>query len=158
MSQTRYCPNHRDTPTTLQCSKCADLICPSCLVHTSVGVRCRDCARVGTGAAFGVSTPILARAMVSSLILGIVLGVAYDALEPQMARRLLLDALGMGIIGYIIGEAVKLATDRGRGRTLQVVAAGGVVVAILTSSFNGATYGALLGTLVGIYVAVTRLR
>ena len=158
MSQTRYCPNHRDTPTTLQCSKCAELICPDCLVQTSVGLRCGDCAQAGTGPTFGVSTPILARAMVASLILGIALGVTYDALEPQMARRLLLDSLGMGIIGYIIGEAVKLMTDRGRGRTLQVVAAGGGVVASLTSSFDGTTYGAMLGALVGIYVAVKRLR
>ncbi len=158
MSQTRYCPNHRDTPTTLQCSKCAELICPSCLVHTSVGVRCRDCAQVRTGAAFGVSTPILARVMVSSLILGIALGLIFVVLEPQLERRVLLDALALGIAGYIIGEATNRLTNRAGGRTLKIVAAGGVVVAILTSSFDGTTYGALLGALVGIYVAVTRLR
>ena len=38
------CAKHPDTETQLSCARCEKAICPKCLVHAPVGIRCRDCA------------------------------------------------------------------------------------------------------------------
>jgi DNA-directed RNA polymerase subunit RPC12/RpoP len=39
-----FCARHPRTETLLKCAKCGIPICPKCMVHTPVGIRCPDCA------------------------------------------------------------------------------------------------------------------
>ena len=38
------CAKHSDVETSVSCGRCEKPVCVRCMVHTDVGVRCRDCA------------------------------------------------------------------------------------------------------------------
>jgi len=38
------CTRHTNVETALTCGRCEKPVCPRCMVHTDVGIRCRDCA------------------------------------------------------------------------------------------------------------------
>ncbi|HEX2914551.1 MAG TPA: B-box zinc finger protein [Chloroflexia bacterium] len=39
-----YCARHPEVETGLRCGRCDTPICPRCMVHADVGIRCPDCA------------------------------------------------------------------------------------------------------------------
>lgn len=39
-----YCARHPQVETLLRCGRCEAPICPRCMVHSGVGIRCPDCA------------------------------------------------------------------------------------------------------------------
>ncbi|MBN9389452.1 MAG: hypothetical protein J0I20_15595 [Chloroflexi bacterium] len=39
-----YCARHPNVETLLRCGRCNTPICPRCMVHSGVGIRCPDCA------------------------------------------------------------------------------------------------------------------
>lgn len=48
------CVNHRRRPRVAACGTCGNPLCTDCIVHTSVGVKCRSCTGVkGSGASTG---------------------------------------------------------------------------------------------------------
>lgn len=159
MAQTTYCRRHKDTETSVSCGRCGDPICPSCMVHAPVGVRCLDCARARPLPTFDVSTPFLLRAIgagvaVSLLGAAIVIGVIWFFPLPYFIPAILIAALGYGI-----GESISLATNRKRGTRLKLVS--GVCMLIgftLITYFTGAAFSlfGLLGGLVGFYLALIK--
>ena len=127
------CATHPDVETELGCSRCGKGICPRCLVHTPVGARCRECANVRRLPQYNLSTGTYVRAASASLIVGIGLGLAwfYFFKYTAFTGGLFIAAIiGLGI-GYVVGEAVGLATNKRRGVPLQVIAAAGVLLAYL---------------------------
>ena len=44
-TDTFYCANHPDVPTTLRCNRCEKPICAKCAVLTPTGYRCKECVR-----------------------------------------------------------------------------------------------------------------
>lgn len=42
--KTIFCARHPQTETGLRCGRCDTPICPRCMVHSSVGIRCPECA------------------------------------------------------------------------------------------------------------------
>jgi hypothetical protein len=46
-----FCPRHPQVETGLRCTKCKTPVCPRCMVYTSKGVFCPDCAQVSKPAA-----------------------------------------------------------------------------------------------------------
>lgn len=124
MAQITYCRRHKDVETSVSCARCGDPICPSCMVHAPVGVRCLDCARSRPIPTFDVSTPFLLRAIgagVAVAILGgaVISGIVwlfYGGYIPTIVTTILIAALGYGI-----GESVSLATNRKRGTRLKLV-------------------------------------
>lgn len=160
MKQTTYCPNHPDTATNLRCGRCEKLVCPQCMVHTPVGVRCKECGQGTPIPTYQVSTSYLTRAVAASVVLGVVGGIVIPVLPVPGLLYLIL----MGGYGYLMAEVVTLASNRKRGRTLQIVAAGGVVLsAIVMATISALALGyvdlpGLLGAGLGAYVAYIRLR
>ena len=139
MVQTQYCARHPKKETAIRCGRCETPICPDCLVHAPVGMRCPDCARVNRVPTYDVPLPYLLRGIGAGAAVGIALGIAF-----LFGSRLLLQfalPLGAGIIlpylyiaiivaiGYAIGEAVSLATNRKRGNRLKIVSALSMVLA-----------------------------
>ncbi len=166
MTQTRYCVRHPKTETNIRCGKCDETICAECLVHAPVGMRCPDCARVNTPPMYDVPLPFLLRGIGAGLGTALVLGFAFYLAAPVLFRLVFLDialintvlpfiyVAVMALIGYAIGEAVSLSTNRKRGLKLKIVSAACVFVAsfAITIGFPSAAYG-LTYLFIGLAVA-----
>ena len=130
------------------------------MVHTPVGVRCQDCAQVRRPPTFDVSRAYLARAIAAGVVVAIV-GSTVVAIFMRIALPFFpLPLLAMVGVAYLVGEAVSLATNRKRGRTLKLVAAGSVlIVYVVFSNIFGAAMVSFYGFLAAaaaFYVAITR--
>lgn len=163
MSEEQYCPRNPDTATNLRCGKCGELVCPRCMVHAPVGVRCPKCGQATPLPTYHVSSSYLARAIATSLLLGLAGGLAFALIVRPLVYGFLYMAAMAGF-GYLVGEGVSLATNRKRGRRLQYVAAAGIVAAHLVIAYTAIRPGAGVGLFdilaggLAIYVAFVRLR
>ena len=171
LSEVKYCAKHPRVETNLRCGKCGELICPDCMVHTPVGVRCADCAQVRRVPTYDVSGQFLARGVIAGVLLGVSFGVLFVAIF-----RFLLPALPIFVsfafvrilsvvvflgMGYAIGAGISLAVNRKRGKSLKLIAAGSVLTAYLIMSFFGVAVAlsslfGLLATAAGFYLAINR--
>ena len=133
------------------------------MVHTPVGFRCLECGQGTKLPTYDVSVSYLARAVMASLLIGVAGGLVIVFIGRPLLYGILYIAAMAGY-GYLVGEVISVATNRKRGRALQLVAAGGVlvsqVVVLLTGIAFGDLYGLfdLLGAGLATYVAFIRLR
>ncbi len=168
MAQITYCSRHKDVETSVSCARCGDPICPSCMVHAPVGIRCLDCARARPLPTFDVSTPFLLRAIGAGLaasLLGaaVVIGVIWFSLNyfSNPVHNLLpyIAAILIAALGYGIGESISLATNRKRGTRLKLVSGLCMLVGFtLITSFTGLAFSlfGLVAGLVGFYLAIIK--
>ena len=158
MSQTKHCARHPETETNLSCGRCESAICPRCMVHAPVGVRCPDCAQVKTVPTFDVSRPYLARAIGAGLGLAVVGSLVVGFLAAFIAG--FFGLVGLLGVGYLVGWGISGAVNQKRGRALKAVAAGSMFVAyVIVSFFTPVTYASMfgfLGAAIAIYVAMSR--
>ena len=143
-ADTVFCARHPRTETVLRCGRCETPICPRCLVQTPVGSRCPDCANVRNLPTFDVTPAFALRGFAAALLAGAATGAAWGFIAGDSGLRFVgffLIFLAMGI-GYVVSEAVLIATNRKRSRTLQWAAALGVVFAYFVHSL--VAYGVLL--------------
>ena len=131
MLETTYCDKHPKTETNLRCGRCDTLICPRCLVHAPVGVRCPKCAKTKRLPTFEVSGLQLARAVGASLAIGIAGGFAIVLLILLVPAPFLLFLVAFVAVGYLVGEGTSLSVNRKRGRGLKLVTGGGVFAAFM---------------------------
>jgi hypothetical protein len=124
--QTLYCANHPSIQTALRCNRCEKPICAKCAVLTPTGYRCRDCIGSQQKAfdtalwydyilAFGVASVL---SLVGSILVTIL---------PFAFLTILIAPL----IGTVIGEAVRRATQKRRSRYLILTAMIGVILGAL---------------------------
>jgi hypothetical protein len=157
-----YCARHPSVVTYLRCSRCNTPICPRCLIQTPVGARCRECANVSRLPTFNVTPVYLARAFVAALVSGLAVGWFWELITPRFGFGIFLAVfIGLGV-GWIISEAVSLATNRKLGLGLQLVAVMGVAIAFLFQQFllpgNDIDFGSLIAAGVGVFFAASRLK
>lgn len=141
-------------------------MCPSCMVHSAVGVRCPDCAQTKRPPTFDVTGIFLARAIGASVGIGLLCGVAFSIIGylvfrvPSLGNLPFWEAIAFAGIGYAVGEGVSLSVNRKRGGKLKLVASFGVFVAYVLSSLPFADTAAgpsvLLGLIIAIYVSIRR--
>lgn len=157
MPETVYCPNHPDTKTNLRCSRCDKPVCPQCMIHSPVGIRCKDCGQGVRLPVYDVSVAYMGRAIAASVLIGAASGLVYAILRATLFG--LLSIASLAGIGYLIAEGISLATNHKRGRNLQYVAAGGMVVTLVVTSFLSGFIDLfdLVGAGIGVYVAFNRL-
>ena len=159
------CATHPKVETNLRCGKCGKPICPKCMVQTPVGARCPECARLYKLPTYRVSTLFYLRAAGTAFGMALVTGVIWGVVN-QFIPFFYLNLLLSAGVGYAIGEVVSLSANRKRGRGLAVVAGTGVAISYLVSTLLllGLPYGLfhiiidILSLVLGIFVAVTRLR
>src|SRR5688572_5881248 len=118
------CARHPGVETYLRCSRCDTPICPSCLVQTPVGARCRDCAGLRRLPTFHASKTLLVRAFLAAGVTGAVGALVIDLLR------------GFGfvltiVLGLLLAEAVSWAANRRRGPYFAWCAAGGAVIGMV---------------------------
>ncbi len=123
------CARHAKVETELTCGRCETPICPRCAVFTEVGARCPACAPARKLPQFEIGPVYLLRGAAAAIAAGAALGAVWGALLP--GRVSLLGLFLAAFIGYLIAEAVGAATNRKAGTPLQVVAAGGAIIAYL---------------------------
>lgn len=131
--QTLHCARHTKNPTNIRCGRCETPICVECLVHGPVGMRCPDCARVSRVPTYDVSPVYLARGIAAGAVVALALGFALTLTPPLILA--LYASVGAAVatlmpflisayiaaIGFVVGEAVSLATNRKRGLPLKIV-------------------------------------
>ena len=157
MTQPLYCARHTKNETSIRCGRCEVAICPDCLVHSPVGMRCPDCARVNRVPTYDVPLPYLLRGIGAGAAAALALGFAFNFAAPILFRLVFLDialvntvlpflyVAMMAGIGFVIGEAVSLSTNRKRGLKLKIVSAACVFVGsyAITIGFPSAAYGVM---------------
>jgi hypothetical protein len=160
------CARHPDIETDLRCGKCLAPICPKCMVQTPVGARCPKCAALKKLPVFEIPTIFYIRAIASGLATAAVVGAIWPFI-PFGGFFLFFIAL---VVGYAIGEAVSLATNRKRGPGLQIIAGISVFVSYTVRNLIEASqqeqgflhiftdvYG-LIALILGIIISVSLLR
>ncbi len=130
-----YCERHPDTETELRCGRCDVEICPRCMIHAPGGIRCPDCAQMRRPPMYELETSHYLRAGGVALLGAVAVGVASALLlPPRPVGGLLLFVIallaGMGA-ATLLARAFDAVTNRKRGRALQMMAAGAIVVAAL---------------------------
>jgi len=119
---TLYCTYHPSVETVLRCNRCGKLICPQCAVLTEVGYRCPDCIRNQRSVFFNIR---LSDYPVAVLVAGTVAGLAALLL---VRAGFFIALLLSPVIGGLIGELVRRAIGRRRGRHMWLAVGGGVIV------------------------------
>ena len=158
MADTKYCVRHPSTETNLSCGRCGVQVCPRCMVHAPVGIRCPDCAKVRPVPTFDVSGAFMARAIGAGAVLSIAGGAIVSAFIWLVPIALLWWA-AIGGLGYVVGEGISIAANRKRGQRLKFVAAGAMFVAVTVIAFTTGVTSNLFGLLasgVAFYIAVNR--
>jgi hypothetical protein len=157
------CARHPNVETGLTCGRCETPICPKCMVMTDVGGRCPDCAPRRRLPQFEVKPLYLLRGIGAAVAAGAALGTVWGLALPG-DYGFFTVIIGAGV-GYVIGEAVSLATNRKLAPVLQITAGAGVLLAFVIR--NVFWVGALLvaddlfgyiALVIGIVVAAGRLR
>ena len=153
------CAFHPSTATGLACGKCGNYICTQCVVQTPVGARCRNCARVTTLPTFDVQPSYYARAVLAGGLTALALGIIMLIIRTNLGWVPFLYSLLTLGVGYAVGEAISVATNRKRGTGLAVVAGGCMVVFLVISGviFTPNIFQWLVLAL-AIYTAVIRVR
>ena len=154
MTQTLYCARHPKNETSIRCGRCDDAICPDCLVHSPVGMRCPDCGRTNPVPTYDVPLPYLLRGIAAGGVVGAVLGAIFLFVAPNIFGLVLYNArpllpiipyvyiVAIAAIGFAVGEAVSISTNRKRGMRLKLVAAGSMFVSSALISSGYLTIGA----------------
>lgn len=158
MTDTKYCARHPSTETNLSCSMCGVQVCPQCMVHAHVGIRCPDCAKARPVPTYDVSGAFVARAIGAGAALAIVGAAIVIASFIFLLPIPVLWAL-IAALGYVVGEGISVAANRKRGQKLKYVAGGSVFVAVSAITiFTGVTLSlfGLVASGFAFYIAVNR--
>jgi B-box zinc finger len=121
----RYCANHPKVETAVSCSDCGKPICPDCMVHAAVGIKCRDCARLPRSARVTLKPGAALRASAAALGVGTAFGVVLSFAGGF--------GLGFGlfiiawVVGLATGKAVLAAAGRYRAPATAWIAVAGAV-------------------------------
>ncbi|MDA0301036.1 MAG: B-box zinc finger protein [Chloroflexi bacterium] len=130
------CQRHPDVETGLACGRCETPICPRCLVYTPAGTRCPTCATIGRPKMYTLGALDYVRAISTAVVVGLALGFVAALLLAPTPRiglfSIILAVAGGYGLGVAMAEALNLTTSRKRGRQMQMVAAGGIVLAAIT--------------------------
>ena len=151
------CKRHPETATKLTCGSCGDAICPRCMVHGHVGVRCLDCGKAIALPTYQISGLYLVRAVAAALAVGVAAGFAYALVFSTVPWLGVIVLVG---IGYLVAEAATAAADRKRGRIMQYATVVGILACVIVILLfaQGFSVWTLLGAVVAILVGTSRVR
>ena len=136
MAESVACDRHPRMQTTLRCGRCDTPICPQCLVHAAVGIRCPDCGRPQRLPSHTVSPGQIAL----SLTVAVATGVAGGAVTAVAAVIFAYSGIPFGFLaplaafaglGLLVGELTSLASNRKQGAQMKMVALLGVLAALV---------------------------
>ena len=113
--ETHFCYYHPNTPTELRCNKCGKYICLKDAVRTPVGYRCKSCVKEQQDIFYN-ATPL-------DYVLTVLIACPIAFIGALIVPRLSFFAIFVGpFVGIGIAEAIRLATNKRRGRYMWIVA------------------------------------
>jgi hypothetical protein len=165
MSPDMHCATHPDVETGLTCNKCGKPICPRCLVQTSVGARCRECARTNKLPTFVLKPGDYVKGILAGLGAAVVCGFLWYFIRLFIPNFLFVGLVVAAGMGYAIGQAISYSVNRKRNVVLKLVAGICVLIAYVIGNqiampgqfVMGFGLFNLFAIAVGIYLAVTKL-
>jgi hypothetical protein len=136
------------------------------MVQTPVGARCRECARLRRLPTFEVEPVHYLRASLAGLGLALALGFVWGFFMPWIRVIPFLPWVVFLLVGYLIGEGISLSVNRKRGRGLQAMAAGSMLLSYAVSGYLWVGLGfwgllfplEWLVLLLAVFLAASRLR
>lgn len=160
MALVTECMRHPGVETALRCQACETPICPKCLIHSPVGAKCKDCARVMRSPIYTLKPLLLLRTAGAALLGGIVMGFAWGLILVPFQFGFLSIFLGVGL-GYAFTRLLEMASGRKRGPVMIGLAVMGIAVAwaitVPMVSWELARFG-LIAAAVGVYFSYQNLR
>lgn len=169
---TRYCATHPEVETVVSCGRCDRPVCPKCMIFTPVGVRCRDCAQLRRLPQYTLTPRVYTRVIVGAVVLALGVGFLLSFIPG-------IGFLGGIVVGFLVSEGLRRVSGYKQGREMEIIAGATVVLSVLagnvfsivrfiglshldqairqTLSGQSLAYSAL-GILIGVYIAVQRLR
>jgi hypothetical protein len=160
MVSNKYCAEHPKNQTNLKCSQCDKLVCPLCMVHAPVGIRCREHGQAKRLPMYEIPFGMLLRGIAMGTFLALLGGIVYGVIYIFVMYDSLLFLLAFAGLGFMIGESIGIATNRKRGVKLQYVAGVSVLIAYFSFSVvvGSIIFSAGIGTFVGLAISVSRLK
>jgi hypothetical protein len=127
------------------------------MVHASVGIRCPDCGKAVTLPTYQVTGQYLARAILAAGVVGAVTGIIYALLLVWVP---LISTLALIGIGYAVAESATVAAGRRRGRTMQYVVVGGILIALVVILLLSPVLSiwTFVGAVAAIFIGTGRVR
>lgn len=160
MVQVVQCPRDPGVETALRCSRCETPICPRCLVHSPVGARCRDCARILRSPVYSLNSMQMVRGVLAAVFGGVVMGLIWYFVLLPFSYGFLSIFVGAGL-AWVFTKLMNFATGLKRGPVVVTLASAGIVLAwslqILFLPLQFAMYG-LLAVGIGVYLSYQNLR
>ena len=154
-----HCSNHPAIRTNLRCNRCDKPVCPKCMVHAPVGIKCIECGQGVRLPVYDVPTRYLGLAIATSIMIGIASGFMYALILRQLLFGIMSIASLAGI-GYLLAEAISLVTNKKRGAKLQYISICGLIINIVTIILvlGYIDLFDIVGCGLAIYIAFIRLR
>jgi len=168
--QVCYCARHPTVETVVSCGRCDQPICPRCMIFMPVGARCPSCAQLRRLPQYVLTPRVYARVVPGALLLALGIGFLLS-FAPGVGF------LGGIVAGYLVGTGLRRVSGYKQGREMEVIAGATVVLTVLAGNLFGLLrYGShidaalrvvfsaqflgvdAIGIVIGIYIAVQRLR
>ena len=159
----QYCHYHSSIETVLNCGNCDKPICAKCLIHHPVGIRCRGCAKMPLLPIFNVTLWHYAKAGIVVVAMSatgtFVIGLLLPMIVHSSPLLFYLRLAGLGMLGYLAGEAVSFSVNRKRSMGLRVMASSVVILVYMVSgtAIYSGIYGFITVTL-AVFLAIRPFR
>ncbi len=148
-----YCLRHRDTETGLRCARCDDPICPECMVQAAVGHICPSCVTWERNPVAQVDNSRLLVAVGAGLGSAILIAIVVTVLSALFGG--FFTVILWAVAGFLIGQAVHIAANRSRARSLRYVAGGSAAFSwAVAAVFIGVSFSLLWLVFAAIQVAI----
>ena len=148
-----YCLRHRDTETGLRCARCDDPICPECMVQAAVGHICPSCVTWERNPVAQVDNSRLLVAVGAGLGSAILIAIVVTVLSALFGGFFTL--ILWAVAGFLIGQAIHIAANRSRARSLRYVAGGSAAFSwAVAAVFIGVSFSLLWLVFAAIQVAI----
>src|SRR5690606_34287061 len=102
------------TETGLRCGRCDKPICPTCMIMSPVGARCRACSPVVRAHMYNISGVHIAKAAGVAVGGGMLMGLAWGFIGIAISYGFFLIFSGAGL-GYAFTRMMEWATHGKRG-------------------------------------------
>ena len=152
------CNSNEHKNANIFCSRCGLSVCPKCIVHSPVGVRCISCGKSSLSVLNKMSIDLFVRTLFISSMAGVVIGYILTIMSSMYFYWI--HWIGMIFAAYAISEIVYKISGYKRGLKVQFIGSFALTICICIQLFFPG-YISVFTLLIGIvsfYLVVLKLR
>ena len=150
--------NSKHSDSNIFCVRCGVPICPKCIVHSPVGVRCISCGKSSLSVLNKMSFSLFLKTLFVSSFSGLLMG--YILLIMSSTYLYWIHWIGVLFAAYAISEIVYRISEYKRGFKVQLIGSLGLGICICIQLFSSG-YFSVFTLLVGgisFYFVILKLR